>query len=163
MYALVLSYKLRPELKDIRLAHAFVLGNIAESLAAVLAGVGTAVHAGTSDLVLVDRPAAAPRKFSGNSMRARRSHLLYHGTLLYDFDLRLIESCLQMPPRQPDYREQRSHVEFVSNLPATRKQLVEVVDSAWPCTQEPSNWPASRVAELVATRFGNDRWNLEFG
>ena len=26
-------------------------------------------------------------KFSGNSLRVRRTHLLYHGTLLYDFSL----------------------------------------------------------------------------
>ena len=162
MYAVVLSYKLRPDLKDIRRAHACVLGQLAESLRPMLTGPGTVVHVGTSDLALVEQPAAALRKFSGNSLRARRSHLLYHGTLLYDFDLRLIETCLQMPPRQPDYRGRRSHVEFVTNLPVARKTLANAVDRAWPCTQDLTDWPASRVAELVAARFGHDHWNFEF-
>jgi lipoate-protein ligase A len=162
MYALVLSYKLRPDLKDIRRAHACVLGKLAESLGPILADRGTVMHVGTSDLALVEPSAAVSRKFSGNSLRARRSHLLYHGTLLYDFDLRLIETCLQMPPRQPEYRERRSHIEFVTNLPATRQQLADAVDNAWPCTQELTDWPATRVADLVAARFGDDRWTFEF-
>jgi len=68
---------------------------------------------GTSDL------AVAERKFSGNSSRVKRGHLLYHGTLLYDFPLGLISDCLRTPPRQPHYRERRSHGEFVNNIPAT--------------------------------------------
>ena len=47
-----------------------------------------------SDLALSEtqhRQRFAPRKFSGNSLRVKRTHLLYHGTLLYAFDLALIE------------------------------------------------------------------------
>ena len=66
---------------------------------------------GTSDLAMGER------KFSGNSARCRRDHLLYHGTLLYDFPLELIERCLAMPPRMPDYRVGRPHEGFVANLP----------------------------------------------
>jgi lipoate-protein ligase A len=154
MYAVVLSYRLRPELKDIRRAHAFVLGRLAESLRQCRLDV---THAGTSDLVFV-----SDRKFSGNSLRARRSHLLYHGTLLYGFDLALIESCLRMPPRVPDYRAGRSHRDFVANLPIARQTLLNAVDAAWPTEGTVSDWPAQRIAQLVAERFGRDRWNLEF-
>jgi lipoate-protein ligase A len=172
MYAVVLSYKLRPELKDIGRAHSYVLGQLAESLRPMLLNVGTVMHAGTSDLIYVEaggspavRVAGEPpalRKFSGNSLRARRTHLLYHGTLLYDFDLRLIETCLQMPPRQPGYRERRSHADFVMNLPVARQMLANAVNRAWPSERELTDWPASRVADLVASRFGQDHWNFEF-
>ena len=83
------------------------------------------------------RPRARrPQKFSGNSLRAKRSHFLYHGTLLYNFDLSLIASCLLTPPRQPDYREARDHLDFVMNVPLTRQQLTEALDVAWPTTSE---------------------------
>ena len=154
MYAVVLSYQLRPELKDIRRAHAYVLNRLATSLSVY--GVPVA-HAGTSDL------AAADRKFSGNSLRAKRSHLLYHGTLLYNFDLGLIESCLRMPPRVPDYRGGRSHRDFVTNLPITRQSLIDAVDAAWPTQGALSNWPIERVSDLVAARLARDSWNLDFG
>src|SRR4051794_4007835 len=112
MYAVVLSYAVRPELKDITRAHSFVLKQLAMSLGGLLRDVGTVTCAGTSDLALTNAPSPCPlpegegfeaiaRKFSGNSLRMKRSHLLYHGTLLYNFDLGLIEKCLCMPPRQP--------------------------------------------------------------
>jgi len=174
MYALVLSYSLRPELRDIRHAHAYVLGRLAEALQSAAAHIGKVTHAGTSDLVItgcgfddsqseIRNPKSEIRKFSGNSLRAKRRHLLYHGTLLYDFDLTLVESCLEMPSRQPDYRTSRAHRDFVTNLPLTRRTLTDAVDNAWPTVEELPQWPAERVAELVRERFGRDSWNLEFG
>ena len=172
MYALVVSYKLRPELKDIRRAHTDILNRFSRSLQQSLAGTGVVAQAGTSDLVFVATGGApvaqrtggppALRKFSGNCLRAKRSHLLYHGTLLYNFDLGLIEMCLQLPPRQPDYRGRRSHTDFVMNLPITRPTLVEAIDRAWPTQSKLAEWPVARVTGLVADRFGRDIWNLEF-
>ncbi len=108
MYALVLSYRLRPRLRVLSEAHRWVLGTLAGALGAFAPGVECR---GTSDLAI------GGRKFSGNSARCRRNHLLYHGTLLYDFPLELVERCLAMPPRMPDYREGRRHESFVTNLP----------------------------------------------
>ena len=163
MYAVVLSYQARPELRDIGRAHRFVLGRIVDSLTPFLERAGNPERAGTSDLVLLDRNAGSPaRKFSGNSMRAKRTHFLYHGTLLYDFDLASIESCLLMPPRRPDYRGARQHLEFVTNLPLGREQLTAALDAAWPTTGELMDVPMSRVENLVATRFGQASWNLEY-
>lgn len=163
MYAVILSYARRPELKDIRRAHAFVLGRIAESLRAIAPELGNITQAGTSDLVLTDRElSASPRKFSGNSMRAKRTHFLYHGTLLYDFELALIEICLRSPPRQPEYRQCRSHTEFVRNLPLPRSTVIDALVRAWPTDGVLENWPAARVASLVDGRFGRDDWNREF-
>ena len=164
MYALVLSYAVRPELKDITRAHSFILKQLTTSLGPLLSHAGTITCAGTSDLATARREhdAATARKFSGNSLRVKRTHLLYHGTLLYDFDLGLIEKCLRMPPRQPDYRNARPHGDFVMNVPATREQLVDAVIAAFPMASAPTDVPQSRVEQLVAERFGNDRWNYEF-
>jgi lipoate-protein ligase A len=172
MYALVLSYKLRPELKDIRRAHTDILSRFSRPLQQSLAGVGVVSQAGNSDLAFVATggpPVAHKsgestplRKFAGNSLRAKRSHFLYHGTLLYNFDLHLIETCLRLPPRQPDYRDKRAHTDFVMNLPITRPALVGAIDRAWPTQSELAEWPAARVARLIADRFGREKWNLEF-
>jgi lipoate-protein ligase A len=163
MYALVLSHKLRPELRDISHAHSSILGQLEISIHPLLSNVGTVARAGTSDLVFCGRDVSAPpRKFSGNSLRVKRTHLLYHGTLLYNFELALIEKCLRMPPRQPDYRDKRTHIEFVMNLPLTRATLERAIDSAWPTTGELTDIPASRIKKLVATRFATDAWNYEF-
>jgi lipoate-protein ligase A len=109
MYAVVLSYKLRPELKDIRRAHKEILDRLSRSLQPAVRGLGEISQAGTSDLAYVPTGQASLRKFAGNSLRAKRTHLLYHGTLLYNFNLPLIETCLHSPPRQPDYRNGRTH------------------------------------------------------
>lgn len=163
MYALVLSYAVRPELKDITHAHAFILKQLATSLGPLLSSAGTVTCAGTSDLALRNESTVATlRKFSGNSLRVKRTHLLYHGTLLYDFDLGLIEKCLRTAPRQPKYRNARTHGDFVTNVPATRQQLVEAVVAAFPMAGPPAGGLRTRVERLVAERFGNDRWNYEF-
>ncbi len=121
MYAVVLSHRERPELRDITHAHRFVMGRIVGAIRPLAAPALKAKVAGTSDLVLSD-PANTepPRKFSGNSLRVKRTHFLYHGTILYDFDLSLIARCLLSPPRQPEYRSGRDHRAFVTNLSATR-------------------------------------------
>lgn len=191
MYAVVLSYQRHPELRDIGQAHCFVLTRLANALSLqdaairqagssdlVVAGLcegntsstpcaaATTVTRGTqgaSAHAIESRVALQPwRKFSGNSMRAKRNHFLYHGTLLYDFDLSLIARCLRMPPRQPDYRQARHHNDFVTNLPLTKAQLVESLAAAWPTTGEMDNPPLSRVRELVATKFSQETWNLRY-
>lgn len=163
IYTLVLSYEARPDLRDITRAHSFILGKLEASLRSLLADVGSVSWAGTSDLVFCGQSLSSiPRKFSGNSLRVKRMHLLYHGTLLYDFDLTLIEKLLRMPPRRPDYRGARPHSDFVMNLPANRQHLLEAINSAWPTSGELTDVPMSRVENLAATRFANDEWNYEF-
>lgn len=161
MYAVVLSYDLRPEARGIQQTHRYVL----DRLAAVLrAYVPSAVHAGTSDLALVGAGGSdLARKFSGNSLRVKRTHFLYHGTLLYDFDLARIAACLRTAPRQPEYRRSRTHADFVANLPLDRAALEDAVNAAWPTAGELSDWPRARVAELVQERYRRDEWNLTYG
>jgi lipoate-protein ligase A len=151
MYAVVLSLQARPHLRAVDVAHRTVLGTIAEAIGQL----GLAVtRRGTSDLSLGDR------KFSGNSLRVRREHLLYHGTLLYDFQLELIAACLANAPRQPDYRAGRGHDDFVINLPVPSDDLRRALIDAWQVESESSAWPRHRVAELVASRYSRPEWNM---
>ena len=68
------------------------------------------------------------RKFSGNSLRAKRTHFLYHGTLLYDFDLALIETLPENAAAAARLSRRRPHRDFVTNLPLSRQQLTEALE-----------------------------------
>lgn len=153
MYAVVLSYELRPELRMIDRAHRFVLETIAASLRKTLPGV---VRAGISDLALGER------KFSGNSMRCKRGHLLYHGTLLYNFPLERIGELLKMPARQPDYRQRRSHSEFVMNLRLDAQSLKQLLVPAFAANEKCTNWPQALTTKLVADKYSRAAWNDRF-
>lgn len=151
MYAVVLDYDQRPELRMLDEAHRFVLGTIAGALAPL---VGSVEHRGTCDLTLGDR------KFSGNSVRCRRRAMLYHGTLLYGFPLELVSACLKAPPREPDYRRQREHAAFVTNLPLGVEALRDAIAKAWSAQPSGAAWPRARVEQLVAEQYSQAEWNL---
>lgn len=153
MYAVVLSYCLRPSLRAISTSHEFVLETLVNALLPYASSVSCA---GTSDLILE----STGQKFSGNSVRCVRNHLLYHGTLLYDFPLALVSSCLRDPPRQPNYRHGRQHAEFVTNLKVDAAQLKKSIANAWDATVEFTCWPRQRTEELAGQKYRADAWNL---
>jgi lipoate---protein ligase len=149
MYSLVLSYRQRPHLRHLDQAHQFVLGKLAAAIGRLAPA---AAHQGTSDLALNDR------KFSGNSLRCKRDWFLYHGTLLYAADLELIELLLAAAPRQPAYRANRSHAEFVANLPLKRDALIQAVQVAFEAESAAADWPRDEVQRQVSQRFGTEEW-----
>ena len=151
MYAVVLSYQSRPELRMLEAAHRHVLET---ALAALRPLVGGIVRQGTSDLALGDL------KVSGNSLRCRRRTFLYHGTLLYDFPLELVDQCLALPPRQPDYRRSRANQSFLTNIPADVDALRQALVHAWNAHPPKRDWPRRRVKDLVATRYSQHDWNF---
>jgi lipoate-protein ligase A len=132
MYALILDRSQRPELSGVDAAHRFVLNRMIVALAPLASGV---VCAGTSDLVLAEAQNQPPLKFSGNSLRVKRTHLLYHGTILYDFALERVGAWLGKPMRTPTYRAGRDHDLFVTNFPATRAAIEAAIVDAWQAHQ----------------------------
>jgi lipoate-protein ligase A len=152
MYSVVLKYEGREHLRLLDEVHRHVLSKVLSALAPLMPG---AEHVGTSDL------AVAGRKCSGNSVRCKRDHLLYHGTLLYNFDLTLIGRLLKMPPRQPDYRANRTHKSFVTNLALPSATLRQSLAVAFNAQQPLSSWPKDRTRDLATSRYSQDPWNLQ--
>lgn len=150
MYAVVLRYAGREHLRLLDEAHRHVLTAVADVLGMVI---GNVKQLGTSDLAL------GRHKFSGNSVRCKRDHLLYHGTLLYDFDLTLIEQLLKMPPRQPEYRLARPHGEFVTNLGIPAAVLRRLLVSGFSAREALADWPHELTARLVVERYSTAAWN----
>lgn len=152
MYAVVLRYRGREQLRMLDEAHRHVLGIVGKAVSRFAAGVE---HAGTSDLAI------GGQKFSGNSVRCKREHLLYHGTLLYNFDLSLVARLLRMPPRQPEYREGRGHLDFVMNLPVAASDLRQALITEFAADQALTNWPQALTDRLVAERYSLPAWNFD--
>ena len=98
-------------------------------------------------------------KFSGNSQRRRRRALLFHGTILYNFDLALITGLLRKPSSEPDYRASRSHELFVTNAPITRGAATEALREAWHADSEFQQLPGDEAQELVRSRYLTEEWN----
>ncbi len=132
-FTLVLSKHRSPHIGDLRRSYAWISAKIIEALE--LDGV-KAFFKPLSDL------AAGPgeKKFSGNAQRRGKNYILHHGTLLYDFDLSLISRYLKMPRQMPEYRQMRSHLDFVANIAldpgAFKKNLAKAFDAL--SNQKPS-------------------------
>jgi lipoate-protein ligase A len=150
MYSLVLSYSNRPQLKSIEQAHRFVLETIAAALRPLVPCIR---RAGISDLAMGDF------KFSGNSLRCKRGHLMYHGTLLQKFSLHRIGELLKMPPREPEYRQRRRHGDFVANLPLDAMVLRQSLKSCFKADGILPDWPCKLTTLLAAEKYGSMDWN----
>ena len=150
LYSLVLAYDSDPVLADLHGSYRFILARMVAALSKQTPGI---VSAGISDLAQGDY------KFSGNAQQRKRTHLLHHGTLLHAFDLASIAVYLRHPPRLPDYRRDRSHGDFVRNLPVDAARIKEAIASAWSATEVETNWPAETTARLAVEKYGQDSWN----
>ena len=100
-------------------------GRVAQALEAC--GVPDVVMRGVSDLCLGDR------KIAGTSLRLWRGLVLFQVSLLLDMDLHLLQRYLPMPSRQPDYRQDRGHLAFVTSLreagsPVREEEVVRALE-----------------------------------
>ena len=104
-------------------------------------------------------------KFSGNAQRRKRDHLLFHGAILLNLNLDLLEEVLPMPTLQPNYRAHRSHRDFLTQLSVPTDSVKQALRAAW-SANEPleldSRWPAwhESVSSLVAGKYSAEAWNL---
>jgi lipoate---protein ligase len=154
MYSLVIDYRLNPSLRMLDAAHCYVMKRMQKAL--LFAGVRCDFR-GTCDLTIDGK------KFSGNSLRCARNAFLYHGTILGQFPLELIQDCLGVPPRQPEYRSGRNHREFVCNTGLERGLLEKSLLTEW-CgsantTVHPlTNADLAEIRQLADTKYSQDAW-----
>jgi lipoate-protein ligase A len=94
-------------------------------------------------------------------VRCKRNYFLYHGTLLYNFPLDLVAVCLRAAPRQPAYRRERGHDQFVTNAPVDRESFIRALTNQWDVVGDRRDWPRERVDQLVRERYGRDDWNFK--
>ena len=158
MYAVLLDYRRRPELRMLDQAHKFVMDNMAAAVGGAVnqnapnAEVNIEVE-GICDLTIDNR------KVSGNSLRCKRNWMVYHGTMICDFDRSLIQSCLDWPKRTPDYRQQRSHEDFVGSIPVSTDELAKAIQQQWQTDGEFTELPLDETQRLATEKYQSADWN----
>ncbi|QDT13273.1 lipoate--protein ligase family protein [Planctomycetes bacterium K23_9] len=152
MYSVVLRLDSDNGLRQIDAAHRHVMQRV---LTAVQDQIPQAKLQGTCDLTYRDR------KFSGNSLRIARSHLLYHGTILYAADLDRVANCLADAPRQPDYRLGRTHEDFVTNVAIDSAVLASRLSDVFGIEPPRLTLPVREEMQRLRTeRYDNPQWHF---
>lgn len=101
-------------------------------------------------------------KVAGNSQRRRKHFLLFHGTLLLNCDLTLIGELLQMPSLEPDYRGNRPHSEFVTNLNLSAETVKAALAKEWNAEGELKSPPFDEIKKLAREKYSTSEWNFKF-
>lgn len=149
-YSLVL--RITPELQGIPQTNTFIMERNREALQRVS---GQPMHIrGHTDLALNEV------KFSGNAQRRKKNYLIFHGTFLLNFNLPLIEKLLRFPSKQPDYRHDRPHKSFLTNLNLPAEVVKSGLKAIWNACE-----PLEAVPDferLTVEKYQTDAWNLKF-
>jgi lipoate-protein ligase A len=152
-YSLILNIQTHG-VKSIRDAFLYVLQRHCGAIGALI---GTkACIKGISDLTV------AGRKFSGNAQYRKSQYVLVHGTFLLEFELFLVDRYLKIPAKQPNYRHDRPHLEFITNLKLESVQVREGLRNAWNASEESPVVPLPRIETLVRERYGREEWSRKF-
>jgi len=119
-YGLLISLEQYPQLLNISNSYKIILQQIGN---AAYQNLPVSIR-GISDICL--QMGSEKRKVSGNSQVRKKRWLLHHGTLLYSSSiLRGINSYLRPPPRQPEYRNGRTHKNFMTKkVPILNKSKI---------------------------------------
>jgi lipoate-protein ligase A len=153
-YSLILQIADSGPLQSVTGTNRFVMQRNQEVLAKLL---GRPVQVqGFTDLTLGNL------KFSGNAQRRRRHRLIFHGTFLLEFDLALVGRYLNLPSRQPDYRQSRSHQDFLTNLKLSADAIKQAMREAWGAMAPLKEVPSAAIAQLARERYSQPDWNAKF-
>ena len=152
-YSLILPIDQDPALETVPGTNRWIMERTSDALAPLLKL--TPGIAGHTDLVMLNR------KFAGNAQKRKRRYLLFHGTLLLEMDLDLIQRYLRMPSREPDYRHGREHWEFLVNLHRPVRAVKFALRSGWNAFDRMEAAPLGRIESLVAEKYSREDWNLK--
>ena len=123
-FSLILSKERHPLIRDLRRSYQYILEKVINAF-------------GPLGQQLVFRPisdlatAAGEQKVSGNAQKRGKNFILHHGTILYHCDLGAMERFLKIPQDIPDYRRDRPHRTFVTNLPLDQNVIKKALGEAF--------------------------------
>lgn len=154
-YAFILKIERAPAFASINAATQAIL-TAQKSALKPLAATGDIQIEGISDLTLDGK------KFSGNAQRRKRHYFLFHGTLLYNFNLEEIERSLKLPPKRPAYRDSKSHMDFLCNFRAEKDSLKNQIKDFWKASQPFKGLSPSLMTQLIRDKYSQESWNYKF-
>ena len=153
-YSLVLGVEGPHPVHSISAANDFIMGRHRDMFAELLRA--RVERAGQTDLAI------AGRKFCGNAQRRRHRYLLFHGCVLLSLDFDVVQEALPFPSRQPDYRANRLHTDFLMNISTPASLLKAEFRRAWAADAPVPHVPTARIDHLALTRYSTNEWNLRF-
>lgn len=146
-YSLVLSLTQNPALRSPRHACRVIL----ERLVAELQQPELRIR-GLSDLALDSL------KVAGHAQKYSRHGLLHHGCVLLECPTTLMTELLKEPDRRPDYREARTHAQFVRAWPGDPSALKAQIAKAFAERLVPEAWDLP-LERLMDEKYGSPLWH----
>ncbi len=153
-YTLILSIDSAGPLASISSTNEYVLGRHQLALAPLLQA--PVKKQGHTDLAIDGL------KFSGNAQRRRQRFLLFHGSFLLHLDIGLLERALPLPSKQPDYRGNRSHADFLMNLKVPSSLIKQALTATWQATDELPAIPFDQIGRMAEEKYRTAEWNFRF-
>jgi lipoate-protein ligase A len=153
-YSLLLRLDGTHPVRNISAANNFIMTRHRDALTALLRA--PVEQQGHTDL------AVGGLKFSGNAQRRNKNYLLFHGCFLLHLDIDLVEKALNQPSRQPEYRSNRPHKDFLINLNVPGRVLKSALAKTWDANRVLPQLPAERIERLVREKYGVAEWNMKF-
>ncbi|MEM7233141.1 MAG: lipoate--protein ligase family protein [Planctomycetota bacterium] len=145
--AVVIPLPENSPLRDVHRSYEFFVNRLLEAL-----GLDDGARKGGSDLTW------RGLKFGGSAQKRTARAILHHSSLLWNFDLAQLPRYLKEPPKQPEYREERSHLDFVTNLPLERDEIRERLTSYWNAQRLPQDWTPPELSKLLEEKFAKRSW-----
>ncbi|MGC9036038.1 MAG: lipoate--protein ligase family protein [Verrucomicrobiia bacterium] len=154
-YSLVLKISNNPQnLSTIPDTNRYVMNRTKRAIQSVL---GNNVKvSGITDLTIDGK------KFSGNAQRRFNDYILYHGAFLLNMDISMIERLLKIPPRQPCYRQNRTHRDFLININVQSLKIKESLKKEWGAYEVFDKVSYDKINKLAAEKYLNPEWNLKY-
>jgi lipoate-protein ligase A len=153
-YAVILRITETGPTRSISAANEHVMEHVRRAISQLLPPNAQVLVAGHTDLALGNL------KFSGNAQRRRKNFLLFHGSLLLNFELPLIGELLNMPSLQPDYRDGRTHEQFIMNLGLSAEAVKHVLIAEWQAQEVLPKSP--QIPPELAQKYNSAEWNRKF-
>jgi lipoate---protein ligase len=153
-FTLIFDAENHPELATVPGTNQFIMERQRMALATL--GEQEIAVRGHTDLTL------GHRKFSGNAQRRRRRALIFHGTFLLQFELALVAELLKFPSKQPDYRQSRNHLDFLTNLPQPAAAVKRALQEVWGAHEPFEHVPWTEIETLERAQYSQDSWNRKF-
>ena len=74
----------------------------------------------------------------------------------------LIEKFLRFPSLQPDYRHDRPHTDFVTNLGVDPAELRDALRASWNAVEPLAAPPLNKITALLGEKYSRVEWNGKF-
>lgn len=153
-YSLILRIEEGGPVQSISATNDFILQRTQTALATLLKA--PVEMCGQTDLAI------GGLKFCGNAQRRKKHFLLFHGSFLLHLDIDLVEKALPQPSKQPEYRFNRSHSDFLMNLKVPAAMLKPALQKTWDAYVPLTAVPSDQIAGLAREKYALKEWNFKF-